>query len=203
MTFASTLTPPMSLALVIILAVATLVLLALERGGAPVLTPQVKLKGDINRESGWVAQFGQGACVIVAALLVWRLDLRTFRWGLSPGVMLLAGTFGTALICGFIKRLCGRVRPRREHAGKFLGPTWKHANWRESFPSLHSASAVAFALILSRLYPQAAAIFWTLAILCASLRYILDAHWPSDVLAGIGMGYVLSHYAWVFWTAPT
>ena len=43
------------------------------------------------------------------------------------------------------------------------------------------------------LYPQAAAVFWTLGLITAILRYLMDAHWPSDVLAGIAIGYVVGH----------
>ena len=89
-----------------------------------------------------------------------------------------------------VKRLTGRVRPNRDLAGKFLGPTWKHANARESFPSSHSANAVAMSAVLAMCYPAAAPTFWTLAIACACLRYVLDAHWPSDVLGGIALGYL-------------
>ena len=92
----------------------------------------------------------------------------------------------------FIKKLVGRVRPRLEHAGKFLGPLIKHANYCESFPSNHSASAAAYAGVLATAYPHAAITFWTLAIMCAVLRYLMDAHWPSDVLAGVALGYLAS-----------
>jgi membrane-associated phospholipid phosphatase len=47
-------------------------------------------------------------------------------------------------------------------------------------------------LVLARLYPQAALIFWTLAIICAVIRYLMDAHWPSDVLAGFALGYAIA-----------
>ena len=62
-----------------------------------------------------------------------------------------------------LKRLIGRVRPGREDAGKFLGPTFRHANYRESFPSNHTACAVALSAMLAHLYPQAAYTFWGLA----------------------------------------
>jgi membrane-associated phospholipid phosphatase len=47
--------------------------------------------------------------------------------------------------------------------------------------------------MLARLYPQATATFWALALICAVLRYIMDAHWPSDVLGGIALGYALAN----------
>ena len=92
-----------------------------------------------------------------------------------------------------IKRLVSRVRPGHDNAGRFLGPSLKHANYRESFPSSHSASAVALSVVLAAYYPHAAATFWVLALVCAGLRYVMDAHWPSDVLAGIAVGYVIAH----------
>ena len=102
-------------------------------------------------------------------------------------------------VATLIKRLVSRVRPGRPNAGKFLGPSWSHANFRESFPSSHSASAVALTVFLARLYPAAAPTFWALALLCAALRYLLDSHWPSDVLGGIALGYgIASAIAWAF-----
>ena len=47
---------------------------------------------------------------------------------------------------------------------------------------------MALAVSLSVLYPQAIVVFWTMAITTAVLRYLMDAHWPSDVLAGIVVG---------------
>ena len=124
-------------------------------------------------------------------------------WQLDPArrnlvVPLLAATFGVSLLATLIKRLVSRVRPGRPNAGKFLGPTWKHNNAVESFPSSHSASAMAMSIFLAIVYPQAAVTFWALALGCATLRYLLDAHWPSDVLGGIALGYGAAHLtAWV------
>ena len=47
--------------------------------------------------------------------------------------------------------------------------------------------------MLSRTYPEAALTFWAMAIVCAGLRYVLDAHWPSDVVGGVAVGYVIAH----------
>jgi membrane-associated phospholipid phosphatase len=51
-------------------------------------------------------------------------------------------------------------------------------------------------VMLAIWYPAAAPTFWSLAIACALLRYILDAHWPSDVLGGVALGYTCAHTAW-------
>src|SRR3954462_1974126 len=167
------------------------VLMILESRGVRT-TLNLQFKGDIKRESRWFGQYGQSACTPVAIILVWQLDPRHFHAGLPVGVAVGA----VSVIVMILKRLIGRVRPGRENAGKFLGPSFKHANYRESFPSNHSACAVALSVMLAILYPQAAWTFWGLAITCAVLRYILDAHWPSDVLGGVALGYGVAMGTW-------
>jgi membrane-associated phospholipid phosphatase len=148
-----------------------------------------RLKGDVKRESRWLAQYGQSVCTPVAALLVGCLDK---GHGLRNGVVVLSAVLVASIVCMVAKRVLGRIRPGREGAGTFSGPSWRHANYRESFPSSHSACAVALSGVLSGFYPAASLVFWTLALLCAGLRYVLDAHFPSDVLGGIALGYAIA-----------
>ena len=172
------------------LVIACGVLMWLERRGVRT-TLALKFKGDVKRESRWSAQYGQAACTAVVVVLIWQLDPPR-----RPAAIALALTSAaTSILSMILKRLLGRVRPGRPNAGRFLGPTWKHANFRESFPSSHSANAVALTVFLAYLYPQGAIVFWALALLCAALRYLLDAHWPSDVLGGIAFGYLIAHEA--------
>ncbi|HEY1629496.1 MAG TPA: phosphatase PAP2 family protein [Tepidisphaeraceae bacterium] len=160
------------------------VMMLLERMGAPT-TLELTFRGDVKRETLFLAQYGQAVCTAIAAALIWQFDPTNRRYV----VPLIAAVAGASLSAFILKRLLGRVRPRREYAGKFLGPTLRHANWRESFPSSHSACAVALTVMLSHQYPQATATFWALALTTAILRYVLDAHWPSDVIGGIALGY--------------
>ena len=180
----------MSVMFLISLIGACVVLMYLETRGLPT-TLSLSFKGDVKRETRWIAQYGQSVCTAVAALLVWQLDPRR---PLAP-LAIIAGTLGASLISMGLKRLFSRVRPGRENAGRFLGPSLRHANYKESFPSSHSACAVALSVMLAILYPPASATFWVLALLCAGLRYLMDAHWPSDVLAGIALGYGVGYAA--------
>ena len=166
------------------------VMMVLELRGTPVVL-QLSFKGDIKRESLWLQQWGQFVATAAAMgfILSFKPNPAGVREIVAVAVTVLSGSFG----CYGLKRICGRVRPNRENAGRFLGPTWKHANWRESFPSSHSACAFALSVSLSVLYPQATVVCWTLAGSTALLRYLMDAHWPADVLAGIACGYVLGH----------
>jgi len=174
-----------------VLLVLAILLMVAELKGAPVVLV-LDFKRDLKRESRWLAQYGQAACTLSVAALIYLLDHRRFKHHLAPAHLLLIVVFGAGVIGMILKRLFGRVRPGRENAGKFLGPTWQHASGRESFPSSHSAAAFAMSMLLARLYPQGAMLFWALALICAVLRYLMDAHWPSDVLAGIALGLAVS-----------
>src|SRR5437762_1649470 len=136
----------MSLPLLICLLAACGVMMLIERAGVPT-TLKLTFKGDIKRESQFLAQWGQSVATPLVALLMWQLDpIPAHR--LAP-LALLCAVLGTSASCFCLKRIFGRVRPNRENAGKFLGLSLKHANYRESFPSSHSACAVALSVFLA------------------------------------------------------
>jgi membrane-associated phospholipid phosphatase len=178
----------MSLTVLTVLLAVCVLLLLIERAGMPT-TLELSFKGDIKRETLFLAQYGQAVATLIAAALAWQLDPSR-----PHAALVIILCVASASVSAFVfKRLFGRVRPRREQAGRFLGPSLRHANYRESFPSSHSACAFALSVVLVQLYPAAAGTFWTLAIITAALRYIMDAHYPSDVFAGIALGYACSH----------
>jgi membrane-associated phospholipid phosphatase len=168
------------------------VMILIERSGLPVVL-DLRFKGDIKRENRWFAQYGQAACTFVAGVIVWRLDER--GWRVAIPLMVAPLITGLTGVC--VKRFIGRVRPGHPGAGTFLGYSRQHANWRESFPSNHTAAAASLTVGLSYLYPQLAPIVWPLAVFCGLLRYLMDAHWPSDVLAGLAYGASVTPLVWL------
>lgn len=181
---------PTLLGLLILSCVALLVLEFL--GVKTTLSLEKSMKGDVKRESRFLAQYGQSVCTPIGSVLVWALDKHD---GLKKAIVLSGIVLGVSVVCMLLKRCFGRMRPGKPNAGAFTGPSWKHSNARESFPSSHSACAVAFSVVLAHYYPGGLIVFWALAIVCAGLRYVLDAHYPSDVMGGIALGYVLAKVA--------
>ncbi len=61
-----------------------------------------------------------------------------------------------------------------------------------SFPSGHTLHAVAFSVIAIAYYPTLAWLLVPFSVLVALSRVVLGLHYPSDVLAGAGLGALIA-----------
>ena len=143
-----------------------------------------------------VEPFGHGVGVVVAALFVMLLDGRQWKTGFS---VLCAGV-GAGLTADVAKLLVGRIRPRnfdfdtldvRATFESWL-PLFNGSSGSQSFPSAHTATAFAMAVMLSSLYPRARMLFFLLAFLAAGHRLHSGAHYPSDILTGAALGWLFA-----------
>jgi undecaprenyl-diphosphatase len=101
--------------------------------------------------------------------------------------MALAGLSGT-LIYKWLKHKTHRPRPFEVRqdvwvVGKPLD--------RFSFPSGHTLHAVVFGLIAISYFPMLSVLVVPFMVMVAMSRVILGLHYPSDVLAGAGIGYAI------------
>jgi len=109
--------------------------------------------------------------------------------GIKPVLhMLAAGLTGT-LIYKWLKHKTHRPRPYQVRQDVWLsGKPLDHF----SFPSGHTLHAVAFGLVALFYFPVLALILIPFIFMVAISRVILGLHYPSDVLAGAAIGYVIA-----------
>ena len=130
----------------------------------------------VGRGLGTIGEYGAVWLVIGAAMALIDSGNRD-QW-------LVAGALGPVSIgLNFAIKLAVR-RPRPVLEGL---PPLGGAPSSLSFPSAHATSSFACAMAMTRIAPEAAALF-LLAAAIAACRPYLGMHYPSDVLAGALIG---------------
>lgn len=93
-----------------------------------------------------------------------------------------------------LKNVLARERPYAVHAeiARRIAPLDRY-----SFPSGHTLHAVAFTLLWVDYYPSLAWVLVPFTALVALSRVVLGMHYPSDVIAGFGIGMALGSLSYL------
>lgn len=144
------------------------------------------------------------AIVLIAlGLFSWKGLNRSARASLAQaqllGLYVFVAIAGSGLANNLIKILVGRARPRNfEELGAFhFAPPGLDSGF-QSFPSGHSATAGAMAIVFILIFPRWKWIWLAIAGWVALSRVIVGSHFPSDAIAGFVFG---ASVAWglAFW----
>lgn len=101
----------------------------------------------------------------------------------------------SALLTHALKWAVGRARPHQA-LGAFTYEPFSQTDHMNSFPSGHTSSAVTIALLLGLYFPRLRGVFWFFAAVVALERIVTRNHYPSDVIAGAGIGVLAVLVAW-------
>ncbi len=124
--------------------------------------------------------------VLVSGLLLGNQRLR------RAGVRMIAAHTLATLAKDFIKHRVDRTRPDQlVDKGRYkMEPGHSEEHEETSFPSGHSAGAVAVARAFAREFPEYAALTESAASLIALGQVPRGTHFPTDVMAGSAIGFV-------------
>lgn len=143
--------------------------------------------------------------VLACLWLAWRGGPEGRRFLLC---MAVAIGLGDGLVSHGLKHAVGRVRPQDVTADvlvRDLGKAWpefvrlfkaptqrpgrpKPVEHGKSFPSSHTVNLFAAAMVIAHFRRGWGAVAFVLAALVGYSRIYVGAHWPSDVVASIGLG---------------
>jgi membrane-associated phospholipid phosphatase len=95
----------------------------------------------------------------------------------------------SGIVTNMIKPLLGRARPVESDRSQAYGfdPIIFDSSWH-SMPSGHATTAAALAMTLTILFPRGRLVWWGVGMVLAFSRVVVNAHYLSDVLAGIVVG---------------
>jgi undecaprenyl-diphosphatase len=122
-----------------------------------------------------------------ALLIMWLVFSRIPAW---PRILGLALSLSASdwIPHHLIKPYFQRHRPQDLGLDVILRT---HLHYGYSFPSIHAMNVFAAAAFLSTFYPRARSLFYLMAVLVAFSRIYVGVHFPSDVLCGAILGWLI------------
>ncbi len=148
----------------------------------------------------FITDYGLSDWILIPSLVLMvllRLAMFPLRgvWQHACGELALISAFvfvgvgAPGLITNLFKRLIGRGRPSEfEEAGAFSFQNFVNDWTFQSFPSGHSATAVATAFVIGFMWPALFPVLLVVGLVVSISRVPVGAHYPTDVFAGIIVG---------------
>lgn len=167
------------------------------------ISAHFKIPGDLNKAIQLSETFGHtaGVIAIFTALLLIDLENRPKLWR--------AAAF--TLLCGIAANVAKIVVPRYRPHSLDQSPTEILSGWDtwcmpwtgswfdeqlRSFPSGHSATAVALGIGLTQVYPRGKWFFGMMAAAACFQRLSSSAHFLSDIMGGVLISLLMSLWFW-------
>lgn len=163
--------------------------------------------------SRYISDFGRSAYILIPSGIIFLVSL--FLINRAPSLKLGAAyrqfcqmsgfvffaVAGSGLIALGFKNLLGRARPRHfeEFGSTYFAPLTFDPSFA-SFPSGHSTTSFAFAVAFCLMFPKLRFTAISLALWIALSRYLIGAHYMTDIIVGSALGSCFAIYAKRFFT---
>ena len=133
---------------------------------------------------------------LVAALALSLVDRE--RYGYARGALLAGSATLGGISAELLKLLLRRERPAAND-GEYVFRAFSERTFSTgglALPSSHALVAFGAAAMLSRLFPRARLVWWSVAWGCGLTRVAAGAHFLSDVVVAAIVGWIV---AWALW----
>jgi membrane-associated phospholipid phosphatase len=147
----------------------------------------------VVRAAGFVGDLADQPPLIIFSSATMAFGLLSRRRNVAEaGARMLASHLLATALKTLVKRNIDRTRPEAVSDGKAYKLAKGHSSTHDasSFPSGHTAGAVAVARAASRIYPDAVPALATATVGVGALQLPTGKHYVSDVLAGAVVGLV-------------
>ena len=139
-----------------------------------------------------ITQLASEQALYGAALAAWVLSRFGDERQRRQGNHILAVIAASAIIQRAVKDVISQERPDRAVPGrKRRKGIPRSGRAYDAFPSGHAMNLGVLAPAMCEIWPRHRALIWTACLGLAGTRVLILAHWLSDVLAGLALGYGL------------
>lgn len=163
----------------------------------------LKVPGDLRKAINLSETFAHASgTIVIFATLLW-IDFtkrpQLFRAAIFTLICGVAANATKVLIPRYRPHSMGHSEAEIASSWQTWGVPWTGSWFEEqfrSFPSGHSATAVALAIGLTQVYPRGKWIFASLAAFACFQRLQSSAHFFSDIMAGAAISMMISIWYW-------
>lgn len=158
---------------------------------------------NVSSQARQAAKMASALLIAEYNLYIWsllfffcRFVIKNPRWG-NRMILVLVSIPLAGVVCGVIKLILGRSRPEllfSEHVYAFTFHGWSYLY--TSFPSNHATTAGAICGAFSAFYPRWSIPLMLLGLVIGLSRVVLNAHFFTDVIAGLTIGLISSQ--WIY-----
>ncbi len=160
-----------------------------------------------QRVANYASKLGEGGIIALSGVVISVLCFLGRRFEAGRGVFLVAATgLITGLGATILRSVVGRTRPDASVPQGFYG-VYHDSHWVigryefSSFPSGHTATAIAVAVALWLLYPRIGRFAFLYAGVVGWSRIAMGCHHFSDVMAAVVLG-AFGAYHLLKWLEP-
>jgi membrane-associated phospholipid phosphatase len=146
--------------------------------------------------SQYVTKLGKSEWILIGSLLIYFFYKKRNITFAYQGLFVFTSVAASGILVNILKVIFSRYRPKAYFQDGSFGFdlfAFKTKYIFNSFPSGHSVTAMGFAVALMLLFPKYRVWAFLFGAIVASSRFVITAHYLSDVLMGGLLGGLISY----------